>query len=113
MSTRRLFVALNLPQGERERIHQACRPLRDHNLPVRWVDPENYHITLKFLGEVRADRLKCLEGTIAQAAAGSAPFAAALHGFSAFPDLPALDQVAGMFPDTVPVRMEGGVGPVR
>ena len=85
MSTRRLFVALNLPQGERERIHQACRPLRDQNLPVRWVDPENYHITLKFLGEVRTDRLKCLEGIIAQAAAGSAPFAAALHGFGAFP----------------------------
>ena len=29
----------------------------------------------------------------------------------AFPDLPALDQVAGMFPDTVLVRMEGELAP--
>ena len=81
----RLFVALNLPPRERERVNRACRPLRDRNLPVRWVNPENYHITLKFLGEVGTDRLKSFEEIVAQAAAGSAPFAVALHGFGAFP----------------------------
>ena len=52
---------------------------------MRWVDPENYHITLKFLGEVRTDRLQCIEEIVAHAASGSAPFAAALYGFGAFP----------------------------
>jgi 2'-5' RNA ligase len=83
--TRRLFVALNLPRTARERIHWACRSLRDRNLPVPWVDPENYHITLKCLGEVRTDRLQCIEEIVAHAAAKSAPFAAALYGFGAFP----------------------------
>jgi 2'-5' RNA ligase len=83
--TRRLFVALSLPRTERERIHRACRSLRDRNLPVRWVDPDNYHITLKFLVEVRTDRLPCIEEIVAHAAAKSAPFAAALYGFGAFP----------------------------
>ena len=85
MSTRRLFVALNLPGRERERIHLVCRPLRDRNLPVRWVDPENYHITLKFLGEVETDRLEFFAEIVARAAAGSAPFAVAFRGFGAFP----------------------------
>ena len=85
MSTRRLFVALNLPGRERERIHLACRPLRDRNLPVRWVDPENYHITLNFLGEVETGRLKLFTEVVARAAAGSAPFAVAFRGFGAFP----------------------------
>ena len=36
---------------------------------------------------------------------------AARVAIEAFPDLPALDQVVGMLPDTVPVRMEGELAP--
>ena len=45
----RLFVALNLPKKERDRIYRASRILRDCELPVRWKEPEHYHVTLKFL----------------------------------------------------------------
>ena len=38
---------------------------------------------------------------------------AARVAIEAFPDLPALDQVVGILPDTVPVRMEGELGPVQ
>ena len=66
----RLFVALNLPKKERGRIHLAARALRDQDLPVRWVDPEEYHLTLKFLGEVRGDRLDQISVILARVAAG-------------------------------------------
>ena len=81
----RLFVALNLPRKERKCIHQAARPLRDQALPVRWVDPDNYHLTLKFLGEVRSDHLEQIERILARVAAGSPTFSADLGGFGAFP----------------------------
>ena len=53
----RLFVALNFPKKERDRIYRSARVLREIGLPVRWVDPENYHVTLKFLGNVAEDRI--------------------------------------------------------
>ena len=83
----RLFVALNLPKKERDRIHRAARPLRDQEVPVRWVVADNYHLTLKFLGEVRTARLGSIEQVLARVAAGCAPFAANLSGFGAFPTI--------------------------
>ena len=53
----RLFLALNLPKKERQRIQRAARPLQEGGLPVRWVDVEQYHVTLKFLGTVRKEAL--------------------------------------------------------
>jgi 2'-5' RNA ligase len=44
----RLFVALPLPENIRWQLTLLCSGLPD----VRWVPPENLHITLRFLGEV-------------------------------------------------------------
>ena len=51
----RLFVALNLPKKERDRIFRASKVLREGELPVSWVEPEHYHVTSKFLAEVQVD----------------------------------------------------------
>jgi RNA 2',3'-cyclic 3'-phosphodiesterase len=81
----RLFVALNLPKKERDRIHKASRALRDQELPVRWVAADKYHLTLKFLGEVRQDRVPMIQHILTRVAAGSPPFVADINGFGAFP----------------------------
>ena len=83
----RVFVALNLPKKERERIHRATRLLRDQALPVRWVGADKYHLTLKFLGEVRNDLLERIGEILAHVAAGSPSFSADLSGFGAFPTI--------------------------
>lgn len=44
----RLFVALSLPDEIRERLAMMASGLPS----ARWVKPENYHITLRFIGEV-------------------------------------------------------------
>ncbi|MDA1133118.1 MAG: RNA 2',3'-cyclic phosphodiesterase, partial [Proteobacteria bacterium] len=44
----RLFVALGLPAGVRERLALVRAPLPG----ARWVPPENMHVTLRFIGEV-------------------------------------------------------------
>ncbi len=64
----RLFVALNLPKKERDRIYRATKVLRGSGLPVRWIDSENYHITLKFLGNVAEDRVTQVEEALTRVA---------------------------------------------
>ena len=56
----RLFIGLNMPKKQRARIHSAARALRDEDLPVRWIDPDHFHVTLKFLGEVRREKVEAV-----------------------------------------------------
>ena len=44
----RLFVGLDLPWELRERLSALAMGLAG----VRWVPPQNYHITVRFIGEV-------------------------------------------------------------
>src|SRR5436190_1874966 len=45
----RLFVAFDVPHDVRTSLADAIAPLREQ-LPGRWPPPENWHLTLKFLG---------------------------------------------------------------
>jgi 2'-5' RNA ligase len=45
---RRLFVALEMPEEIRDRLAE----MQGGVLGANWVDPENFHLTLRFIGEV-------------------------------------------------------------
>lgn len=83
----RLFVAVNLPEGEKARLYDAAAPLREADFPVNWVEPEAIHLTLKFLGEVATDRVDRVVESLATVAAKSKPFDLELGGFGAFSSL--------------------------
>jgi 2'-5' RNA ligase len=59
----RLFTAISLPQPTCEHLKGVLNTLR--TLPalkntVTWTNPDNFHITLKFIGEVPDDRVPLL-----------------------------------------------------
>ena len=81
----RLFVAINLPAELRHGIWQAAAPLRGPAFPVRWVDPEDLHLTLKFLGEVGPERQAEIAGALESAASGARCFDLPIGGFGVFP----------------------------
>jgi 2'-5' RNA ligase len=83
----RLFVALNVPDVMRKRLHRAAQPLRDQDLPVRWVAPAQYHVTLKFLGDVPGPRQARVEETLTRIAHQTPPLDLRLAGFGAFPTI--------------------------
>lgn len=83
----RLFIALNLPGTERARIHEAAEPLRNQGLPVRWVDEDKLHVTLKFLGDVRKTTLPDVQRIMAEVAGSTSTFDMKLRGFGAFPTI--------------------------
>jgi 2'-5' RNA ligase len=47
----RLFVALDIDPGIREKIIRFMQGVREFSPDVRWVKPESLHVTLKFVGE--------------------------------------------------------------
>ncbi len=83
----RLFIALNLPDGAKEGIHDAAQPLRDAGLPVSWLDPETYHLTLKFLGTPRPALTSGVTEVIGGVGRKNRSFSMEVGGFGAFPTI--------------------------
>jgi 2'-5' RNA ligase len=53
----RVFVALQIPPAVRRNLGEFLATLRAISSQPRWVRTENLHVTLKFIGEVQAERL--------------------------------------------------------
>jgi RNA 2',3'-cyclic 3'-phosphodiesterase len=55
MNSRRIFIAINLPQGIIKKLGSFCDKWQD--LPAKWTRPENLHITLAFIGYAEDDAI--------------------------------------------------------
>lgn len=84
----RTFIAIELTDALRRALANAQAQFQRDRAAraVRWVAPDNIHITLKFLGDVRADQMPDVQRAVADACAGIAPFALTLGGAGAFPN---------------------------
>lgn len=80
----RTFVAVEVPEGIKERIAEIVDPLR-REYRVRWTRPEGWHITLKFLGERTAEEVQRIIDKAGDVASRLSPFDAALGGWGSFP----------------------------
>ena len=83
----RLFVAINLPDAQKQRLAAALAPFTELALPVRWMAADSLHITIKFLGNVADERVAGVRAALQAAAGASAAFDVAIRGFGAFPTL--------------------------
>lgn len=81
----RLFVAVNLPGGVRDDLSRAAAPLRETPFPVKWIEPDGVHLTLKFLGDVVEERVPAVVSGIEDACRGVMVFTLGMSGFGAFP----------------------------
>lgn len=85
--TVRLFAAAELPDAFREDIARiGASALALGIRGVRPVRAENAHLTLKFLGEVGADRIEEVLAAMRLAAARAAPFRLRTGKLGAFPN---------------------------
>jgi 2'-5' RNA ligase len=81
----RLFVAADIPEEIRKTLATATEPLMDQLPRARWVPPQNWHVTIKFLGSTWPRLLGWVRGSISAVAAEQRPFASALTGLGVFP----------------------------
>lgn len=68
----RLFVGIEVPEAQKRSIEKAIQELRKALPAGRWVPRENWHVTLKFLGEVPDERVAEV-GEIGMVAARGSP----------------------------------------
>ncbi len=80
----RAFVAVSPPLEVREALAGAARELPVVG-EVRWIRPENVHLTLKFLGDVSREDLPRIAGALEQVSLRHGPFEAGLSSFGGFP----------------------------
>ena len=66
----RLFIAIDLDDETRGKISEVIRGFADRGFDVKWVEPGNIHLTLKFLGEVHEEGIKEIESRISDAVKG-------------------------------------------
>ncbi|NLX91267.1 MAG: RNA 2',3'-cyclic phosphodiesterase [Firmicutes bacterium] len=83
----RAFLAVNLDEKMREKVAEVQEKLKKRTSGIRWVKPELLHLTLKFLGDIRAEELKAFEQHLEKAAREVAAFHLTFNRLGAFPGL--------------------------
>lgn len=78
----RLFVAIDPPESVRTMLEAVPQPMRG----VSWTPSHQYHLTLRFLGNVRVDHRDAIEQALAAVRVQS--FLLPLEGVGAFPPRP-------------------------
>jgi 2'-5' RNA ligase len=82
----RAFVAVEVGEDVAARAAAIVDELRGAGADVKWVEPRNLHLTLKFLGETRVSDLPRLGAAFREVAGRRAPFELELTGVGAFPN---------------------------
>jgi RNA 2',3'-cyclic 3'-phosphodiesterase len=81
----RTFLAIELDDAIRQRLAAVQERLRSQAGGVKWVEPANIHLTLKFLGEIEEDVAALVAEALAPVAAGIEPFEMRAAGIGSFP----------------------------
>lgn len=82
----RLFAAIPLPAPAQAEFTGVLRELRALGWPVRWVQDNSAHVTLKFYGEVLPERLDVVAEAVEQAARDAAAMSMRFTTIGVFPD---------------------------
>lgn len=88
MSTIRAFIAIRLPPPVEQALADIARALA-LTVPrggVRWVRPEQIHLTLRFLGDTPVAQLDAIRRAMDAAVTDALPFTLHLSGVGAFPE---------------------------
>ena len=82
----RTFIAIELSDPIRAEIARIEGALKDKGGDIRWVHPENLHLTLKFLGDVDPEGIAKVKEGVRGAVQACPPFELVLSGAGAFPN---------------------------
>ncbi|UCC94996.1 MAG: RNA 2',3'-cyclic phosphodiesterase [Candidatus Omnitrophota bacterium] len=82
----RTFIAVDLPQHIKEKIAQIETSLKECQVHAKWVNPNNCHLTLKFLGEVTEEQVGDIKNAIDDVAACQESVEVQLESFGFFPN---------------------------
>jgi 2'-5' RNA ligase len=83
----RVFIAIELPNEVKAALAALQTDLRQTRADVTWTKPDNFHLTLKFLGEVAAASLPDITNACVDAATSAPPFSLQVKDTGVFPNV--------------------------
>lgn len=83
----RAFIAAEIDLANKHKISELISLLKKSNADVKWVNEEQMHITLKFLGNIEQDKIREISGTLSNITNNLPGFAINLSKIGAFPDM--------------------------
>ncbi|MEO2241379.1 MAG: RNA 2',3'-cyclic phosphodiesterase [Euryarchaeota archaeon] len=88
MSTFRAFISIDIEEDEViDRIQELQDRLKASGADLKLVEPENVHLTLKFLGDIPESRVSEVVEAMERAADTVEPFTLRLKGLGVFPNI--------------------------
>jgi 2'-5' RNA ligase len=82
----RTFIAVEISEEQRNSARRLIQRLSVAGQSYRWVDPENLHLTLSFLGDVPETEINQVCAVTEKAVAKISSFQFCVAGAGAFPD---------------------------
>ena len=82
----RCFIAIEIPEAIKKAIISSIDSLKKSGADVKWVSPENIHITLQFLGETEEARIPSIKEALDKILLPYSPFYIKIAGVGCFPD---------------------------
>jgi 2'-5' RNA ligase len=86
MARLRTFIAVDIGKTIRDRAVALQEKLAETGTAVKWVGPENLHITLLFLGEVDDREVPAICRVVAEQTQKHAPFRLSIERVGCFPN---------------------------
>lgn len=83
----RTFIAIELDEAAHDHLAAVQLKLKSAGADVKWVEPQNIHLTLKFLGEVAEDKIDKIKSMLDAIAQRASPFSISLSEIGVFPNL--------------------------
>lgn len=83
----RTFIAIKLTPEIISNISGVQEELKKSVIEVKWVKPENIHLTLKFLGHITPEELEKVKLATRETLKPFAPFEVSVSGLGAFPKI--------------------------
>lgn len=83
----RTFIAIDVSDDIRESLAQVIAHLKNTGADVKWVAPENIHLTLKFLGDIDEKKSQQVEKALDGIAKVSRQFEINIKDLGAFPEI--------------------------
>lgn len=83
----RAFIAIPVPETVKEQAEKAKRQLLEVDPDIKWVEYANYHLTLKFLGEISDQQVGQIGKQLQTVAESSPSFYLAVKGMGFYPNM--------------------------
>jgi len=80
----RLFIGLAVPDDIRRRLVERLDGWRKRFAFARWAHPDDWHITLHFIGETESGKIPAIVRALNESAADARPFDVKLRGLGTF-----------------------------